>query len=80
MNVRSTRHQRNSRFPHILAVQPLSEDLGALHRAALAILERLTGRKFESNGLGGDHMHEGAALLAREYSRVELAPKRGGIA
>ena len=52
--------------------QALGEDPRAVERALLAVLELLGGGDLERDGLGGDHVHERAALLAREHGRVDL--------
>ncbi len=52
--------------------QRLGERGGAVDRALLALLERLTHRDAEGDGLRGDHVLERAALLAGEHRRVDL--------
>ena len=56
----------------IVRTQTLRKNLRALKGAALTILELLGLRDLHGDSLRGNHMHEGAALLAGEHGRVEL--------
>ena len=50
---------------------------GALQCPPLAVPERLAGRELERHRLGGDHVLERAALLAREHDGVDLLAQLG---
>lgn len=54
------------------AGQTLGEDAGAGQGPDLPVGELLGGGDLERGGLGGDHVHERAALLAGEDRGVEL--------
>jgi hypothetical protein len=50
----------------------VGQNLGVLHDLGGVVLELRLQRFTEGHGLGGDHMHQRAALEAREDGRVEL--------
>ncbi|OEI67447.1 molybdenum cofactor biosynthesis enzyme [Curtobacterium sp. ER1/6] len=56
--------------------EPVRQRLRATERALLAVLELGRRREQERGGLGGDHVHERAALLAREHGGVQLLEER----
>src|SRR5690606_4480084 len=60
--------------------EPLGDDPGALEGAALPVGELLAGGNLERHGLGGDDVHERAALLAGEDRGVELLARVLGVA
>ena len=72
MNVGTAREELDASFFRVSLTEALSENLRALERALLAFLEFVARGELQCDGLRSDHVHERAALLAREHRRVNL--------